>query len=76
LNDKDIKSKLEIFLPGPPISWEMLNFVDGRRSILDIRNALSAEVFPVRITLKMIEDYLKVLEKACVVENGGKKRVR
>lgn len=71
LNDKDIKSKLEIFEIGLPIPWEMLNFVDGRRSVLDIRNALSAEFFPVRITLKMVEDYLKVLEKAGVIETGG-----
>lgn len=71
LNDKDIKSKLEIFESGLPIPWEMLNFVDGRRSVLDIRNALSAEFFPTRITLKMVEDYLKVLEKAGVIETGG-----
>jgi aminopeptidase YwaD len=68
LNDKNIKNKLEIFKPGLPIPWELLNFVDGKRSVLDIRNALCAEFFPVRVTLKIVEDYLEILKKAGVVE--------
>jgi len=40
--------------------FEVRNFVDGRRSILDIRNAVSAEYEP--LTVKAVEDYLRLLE--------------
>jgi len=40
---------------------EVRNFIDGKKSILDIRNAASAEFDP--IPLKNVEDYLKFLEK-------------
>jgi len=41
---------------------EVRNFVDGKRSILRIRNAVAAVSGPV--ALKDVENYLKVLEKA------------
>jgi len=41
---------------------EVRNFIDGKRSVLRIRNAVSAVAAPVQ--LKDVENYLKVLEKA------------
>jgi hypothetical protein len=40
--------------------FEIRNFIDNHRSILDIRNAASAEFRP--IPLKDVENYIKVLE--------------
>ena len=48
------------------IPYETLNFVDGKRSIAEIRDAVSAEYCPV--SLKAVEEYLKVLEKAGIVK--------
>jgi hypothetical protein len=42
------------------------NFIDGRRSILDIRNGASAEYDP--IPLKDVENFILVLERAGFVE--------
>ncbi len=41
--------------------FEARNFIDGQRSILDIRNALAAEYGP--IPLKQVENFVLVLEK-------------
>jgi hypothetical protein len=41
--------------------FEVRNFIDGRRSILDIRNAVSAESGPV--PLEGVENYVLLLEK-------------
>lgn len=41
---------------------EVRNFIDGKRSILEIRNAVAAVTAPV--PLKDVENCLKVLEKA------------
>jgi len=46
--------------------YEVRNFIDGRRSILDIRNGVSAEYDPV--PLKDVENFMLVLEKAGFVE--------
>ncbi len=42
--------------------FEARNFIDGKRSILDIRQALSAEYGPV--PLKQVENFILALEKA------------
>jgi aminopeptidase YwaD len=47
-------------------SYEIFNFIDGRNSILDIRNALSAEYSPV--PLKDVQRYMESLAKAGVVK--------
>jgi hypothetical protein len=47
---------------GRYVTYEALNFVDGKRSVLDIANAVSAEYGPV--DPKAILAFLKVLEKA------------
>jgi hypothetical protein len=46
--------------------FEVRNFIDGRRSILDIRNAVSAESGPV--PLEGVENYLLLLEKTGFVK--------
>lgn len=45
-----------------PTEFEVRNFIDGKRSVLDIRNAVSAEYYPIEI--KDVLNYLKVLEGA------------
>ncbi len=46
--------------------FEVRNFIDGKRSILEIRNAVSAEFEP--LALKDVENAILVLEKAGFVE--------
>ncbi len=41
--------------------FEVRNFIDGQRSILDIRNAAAAEIGP--ISLQSVESFIVVLEK-------------
>ncbi len=50
---------------GPEYAYEVLNFVDGRRTVADIRDAVSAEYGPVPIEL--VTQYLRALEAARVV---------
>jgi aminopeptidase YwaD len=47
------------------MSYEILNFIDGNRSVLDIRNAVSAEYEPVPV--ERIKKYIELLAKAGVV---------
>ncbi len=54
----------EIKLPGYT-SYEALNFVDGYRSILDIKKAVSAEFSPVK--LQDVLSFFRVLERAGLV---------
>lgn len=49
-----------------PAEFELRNFIDGKRSILDIRNAASAEYDP--LPLLEVEKYFQALEKAGMVE--------
>jgi len=46
--------------------YEVRNFIDGSRSILDIRNGVSAEYDPV--PLKDVENFMLVLEKAGFID--------
>lgn len=46
--------------------FELRNFIDGKKSILDIRNAASAEYEP--LPLPDVEKYFQALEQAGVVE--------
>ena len=50
---------------GEEYGYEVLNFVDGRRSVRDIRDAVSAEYGPVNMAL--VTEYLRALEAAGVV---------
>lgn len=46
--------------------FEARNFIDGKKSILDIRNAVSAELNPV--SLQDVENFMKVLEKTGFIQ--------
>jgi len=46
--------------------FELRNFINGQRSILDIRNAASAEYEP--LPLLDVEKYFQALEKVGMVE--------
>jgi aminopeptidase YwaD len=50
---------------GHEYAYETLNFVDGTRTVVDIRNAVSAEFGP--IPLDLVEEYLKALESIQVI---------
>jgi len=67
LGDPDIEQKIAINRAGFTARWEALNFVDGKRSIAEIRDALSAEFSPTVVTLEMVEQYFRILEKAGVL---------
>ncbi len=56
---------LPVFREDSRITYEILNFVDGTNSLLDIRNALSAEFKP--LPLSWVEAYLRLLARAGVV---------
>jgi len=47
------------------VAFEIANYMDGKRSLLEIRNAVSAEYGPQK--LKDIWEYVKILEKAGLV---------
>ncbi len=47
------------------VTYEIVNFIDGRRSVSDIRNAVSAEFEP--LELKAVADYLDLLASAGAV---------
>jgi hypothetical protein len=47
------------------ITYELTNFIDGRRSISDIRDAVSAEFGP--IALPVVVDYFERLAKSGAV---------
>ncbi len=54
---------------GDYYAYEALNFVDGRRSVADIRDAVSAEFGPV--PLDLIAEYLRMLESIGLVQRVG-----
>jgi hypothetical protein len=57
--------QLDLVKDGFYHPWEALNLADGRRSLLDIRNALSAEYGPVPI--EHVYAYFGMLETAGAV---------
>jgi len=50
---------------GGQYTYEALNFVDGRRTVSDIRDWLTAEIGPV--PLELVEEYLDALESVGVI---------
>lgn len=69
LRDKLEGADIDIFrfLPGfdSRMAYEILNFIDGERTVLDIRNAVSAEYEPVPASKVM--EFIELLAKADVV---------
>ncbi len=51
---------------GHEYAYEALNFVDGVRSVVDIRNALTTEFGP--IPLEIVEEYLVALESIQIIQ--------
>lgn len=51
---------------GRNLSFELVNFINGKRTITEIRNALSAEFAPVET--KIVAHYIENLAKAGLVE--------
>jgi hypothetical protein len=62
-------SGLQLIQRGSLISYETLNFVDGQNSVLDIRNAVSAEYEPV--PLNEVADFLALLAEAGIINQAG-----
>ncbi len=54
---------------GSEYGYELLNFVDGRRSVAEIRDALTAVYGPV--SLEIVLEYLAALESIGVVRRGS-----
>jgi aminopeptidase YwaD len=52
---------------GEDYAYEVLNFVSGKRTAQDIRDAVSAELGP--IPLDVVVEYLKALESIGVVQH-------
>jgi hypothetical protein len=57
--------ELPIFQVDRRMTYEILNFIDGKNSLLDIRNAVSAEYEPVPV--KWIQAFIELLSKAGIV---------
>lgn len=73
LDDPDIKSKIKLKRVDPMVTWETLNFCNGKRSVLDIRNAVAAEFAPSEISIEEVAEYFRILEKAGVVRISAKR---
>ena len=65
LKGTGVSTDLPINNLGSRTTHEILNFVDGKNSILDIRNAVSAEYEPVPV--EWVKEFLDVLAKAGIV---------
>lgn len=61
----DANTNLPIFRVDGRITYEILNFIDGKNSVLDIRNAVSAEYEPV--PLDWVHDFIDLLRQAEIV---------
>jgi hypothetical protein len=55
---------------GDMYAYEVLNFVDGKQTAQEIRDAVSAEFGPVE--LELVVEYLRALEKIGVVREVKK----
>jgi hypothetical protein len=50
---------------GAIYAYEIVNFIDGKRSVAGIRDAVSGELGP--ISLDLVSDYLKACEEARII---------
>jgi hypothetical protein len=65
LQDSPESFNLPLLRQNSLVTYEILNFVDGRNSLLEIRNAVSAEFEP--LPLQWVEDYIRLLARAGIV---------
>jgi hypothetical protein len=63
--DENFIHKITLTSRGQYVTYEALNFVDGKRSVLDIRDAISAEYGPMDLT--EVEQYFRFLAAVGVV---------
>jgi hypothetical protein len=63
--DEEFIGKVKLTTRGQYVAYEALNFVDGKRSMLDIRDAISAEYGP--MDLAEVEQYFRFLASVNVV---------
>ena len=68
LGEPDVHRRLGV---PDSVGYEVANFMDGRRSLLAIRNAVSAEHGPV--DLEKVKAYVELLARAGLVELSAKK---
>jgi hypothetical protein len=66
LRGTSAQMELAVMRQDRRMPYEILNFIDGKRSLLEIRNAVSAEYSPVPIA--WVWEYVELLAKAGVVE--------
>lgn len=62
----DASLDLPIFRVDGRMTYEILNFIDGKNNLLEIRNAVSAEYEPVPIA--WVRDFVDLLRKAGIVQ--------
>ena len=65
LDDVNFAAKLRMAQEGRFTGFEALNFVNGKRNMLEIRDLASAEYGP--LAPDVVEEYFRILEKAGVV---------
>jgi hypothetical protein len=65
LNDENFAMKLRMAQQGRFTAFEALNFADGKRNMLEIRDLVSAEFGP--MDPSVLEEYFRTLEKVGVV---------
>ena len=65
LNDENFAMKLRMAQLGRFTGFEALNFADGKRNMLEIRDMVSAEFGP--MDPAVLEEYFRMLEKVGVV---------
>ena len=70
--NSDVLGQVPLTKRGRFMAYEALNFADGRRTLLDIRDAISAEYVPVEAT--EVEQYFRFLERLGVVSIAPARR--
>jgi aminopeptidase YwaD len=66
LGDENLFDRVKIFKRDRRITYEILNFIDGKRNLLEILNAVSAEYEP--IPLEEMEEFVELLSQAEVIK--------
>jgi hypothetical protein len=65
-NSQVAKRNLELDQRDSRLKYEILNYVNGQNSLLDIRNAVSAEYSPV--PLEWVKEYMMLLKEAGILK--------
>jgi aminopeptidase YwaD len=72
--DEHFEKNVPLAQRGDYVAYEALNFADGKRSVLEIRDAISAEFDPVPVT--EVAQFFEFLEKLGVVRITSKQGAR